>query len=401
MPTPSAGIGFAAISKRVLGRVRPGAAPSFGLLDARSGSMASMLPALHDADAVLIAVHGDAAAPKPEHRQALQALVDFVADLRPRPRVHLLLVHASRPPYRGTLPWLSDTRIDSWHHVLGDDVGSLDRLARHLVGEAVGLVLSGGGARGFAHIGVLQAFAGAGIPVDAIGGSSMGAIIGAYHAFGLAPDEIAAAVRRNFVERSGLPDYTIPYVALRTGFATDSYLKGTFGEARIEDLRIPFFCVSSNLNTAETVIHQSGRLWRAVRSSISVPGILPPIQFRSSLLVDGGLLDNLPVRAMRARSTGRIVASDVSVAVDPMRPSREMRRRFRPFARARMPGLGSILQRTVQLASVRDSRVAGVPADLYLNASLNDIGMSDFDRLDEIVERGAAHARSLLAGWKA
>jgi NTE family protein len=175
-----------------------------------------------------------------------------------------------------------------------------------------------------------------------------------------------------------------------------------FGQTRMEDLSVPFFCVSSNLNTARSVVHETGRLWHAVRSSCSVPGLVPPVRSRGDYLVDGGLLDNLPVDAMRQRLAGKVIASDVSVAIDPMQPPDPSRLRWLgPLGPpTRMPGIVCILTRTAQLASVRDSRVAGVPADLYLNPPLGDLGMSDFGRLDEIVERSASYARRQLAEWK-
>lgn len=391
---------FQADFEASIGHAKPGSSerPACQLLDIHKvvGNSQRALDTLHDADAAIIA----ASAAEPPNSRLLDSLLDILSGLRPRPYVVLVLLHRTPAPYRGTLPWLRNRRITAWHHVEIGHREDCDRLARRIVGRAIGLVLSGGGARGFAHIGVLKAFAETGTPVDAIAGSSMGAVIGALHAFGLSVPDIIAVIRRSFVERGGMPDYAIPYVALRTGASTNAYLKAAFGNARIEDLPIPFFSVSSNLNTAETVVHETGRLWRAVRSSVSVPGLLPPIRFRGGFLVDGGLLDNLPVRAMRDRLTGRVIASDVSVAVDQMRRSKSSRRRFRPFARAHMPSLGSILMRTVQLASVRDSRVSGVPADLYLNPPVGDIGMSDFERLDEIVERGADYARKQLAGWQ-
>jgi NTE family protein len=119
-------------------------------------------------------------------------------------------------------------------------------------------------------------------------------------------------------------------------------------------------------------------------------------------LVDGGLLDNLPVEATREQFGGRVIASDVSVAVDFRAPPHAPRRRgylSKLQPPARMPRLGQILMRTAQLASVRDARISGTPADLYLKIPVDDIGMSDFHRLNDIVDRGAAYARDQLAGW--
>ena len=359
---------------------------------------AQMARALRDADVVLfLGAVGD-----PPGRGRLTELLDVLADLRPYPRLDLVLLQSSSPPYRGTGAWLGDDRVSSWHHIRPNRSEDYARLARWLAGTAVGLVLSGGGARGFAHIGVLRAFRDQQVPVDFVAGASMGAIVAAQHAMGLDPPAIVELMRGSYVSDRGRPDFTIPYVAVRSGAATNTVLKRLFGDTLIEDLPIPFFCVSSNLVDATTVVHARGRLWQAVRSSCSIPGLVPPVRFADDLLVDGGLLDNLPVAAMRERCRGRVVASDVSVAVDPlMHPSAVRRRprlgRFGPPPR--MPGIGPILMRTVELASVRDAREAGIPADLYLEPPVDHVGMSDFERLDESVALGYEHACEELAGW--
>jgi predicted acylesterase/phospholipase RssA len=202
---------------------------------------------------------------------------------------------------------------------------------------------------------------------------------------------------RGYVKPPGFPDLAVPTIAIYSGRSTERKLKGMFGDRRMEDLHLPCFTVSADLRSAESVIQETGRVWRATRTSCSIPGMLPPLPWRGRLLVDGGLLDNLPVDALRQRCHGRIVASDVSVAVEfENMPSRKLW----PFgAKTNLPGIAQIMMRTAQLASVRDSRDAGTPADLYLNPGLHDVGMSDFSRIDEIVERGAAFARKQLLGW--
>jgi NTE family protein len=352
--------------------------------------------ALQHADAILLV--GDAGAPPPAGR--LGAVADLVAGLRPHPRLDLVLLHRSAPPHRGTAAWLGDARPTAWHHVRLGSRADLARLARRVVGSAVGLALSGGGARGFAHIGVLRALAEAGTPVDVVGGASMGAIVAAQHAIGLGPDEMAAVMRRSYLDRRGVRDLAIPWVAVRTGAATDAVLRQMVGDVRIEDLAVPFFCVSSDLVAATTVVHETGPLWQALRASCSLPGLVPPVRSRGRFLIDGGLLDNLPVDVMRERCSGSVIASDVSVAVDPMVPAVPPRRRLGVLAPpADLPGIYQILLRTVQLASVRDSREHDTPADLALRPPVEDVGMGDFARLDECVARGRAHTREELLRW--
>jgi len=209
-----------------------------------------------------------------------------------------------------------------------------------------------------------------------------------------------AETRRAYVDQKGLPDFTFPSVAIYSGRATDRKLKAMFDERMIEDLPIPYFAVASDLRRAKSVVLEHGPVWQAARISCSIPGMLPPTERDGCLLVDGALLDNLPVEAVRLRCGGRVIASDVSVAVEFDDMPRHHSESGSRSKRSR-PGIGQIMMRTAQLASIRDSREAGTPSDLYLNAELNDVGMSDFGRLEELVERGAAHARQLLKTWKA
>jgi NTE family protein len=329
------------------------------------------------------------------------ALREIVSARHPRPRLSLALLHGQEP-FQRTRPWIASTGIDSWLHVRSGDAGDIAAVARRICGVGVGLALSGGGARGFAHIGVLKAFAALGIPIDYIAGTSMGATIGALHACGRTPAEIVDIARALYV-RPSWPDFALPFVAVRSGRASNKALEKVFGARRIENLPTPYFCMSSSLGRAQSVTHDAGLLWLCVRASCSVPGLLPPIRYRGDCLVDGGLLDNLPVGRMRARFSGAIVASDVSVAVDrqPTPPPRE-RSMLPAFLRAppRMPGIGQILTRTVTLASVRDSRISGAPADSYVHPPVDDLSMTDFHRLDEIVERGFTHALGVLREWR-
>ena len=361
------------------------------------------LGALRAADVVLIAV--DAADLRDADRIA--ELRNAVADIVPRPRIELALLRHDAAPLHGTRAWLLGGTFSSWHHVRQTNGDDFARLARRLVGRATGVVLSGGGARGFAHIGMLRAFGELGIPIDFVAGTSMGAIIGAQYAAGYSHVEMMDIARDSYLRRSRPSEFSLPYVSIYNGSGTNRRLKRMFGELRIENLPTPFFCVSSNLSTAEPVVHETGKLWLAARCSCSVPGLLPPVRHRGNYLVDGGLLDNLPVDAMRTRCRGRAIAADVSVALDlkdSIARAADWRRRRRfsvLFAPPRMPGIGSILTRTMTLGSVRDARNAGTPADIYLHPPVDDIGMGDFARLDEIVERGLSYARARLLACEA
>jgi len=192
----------------------------------------------------------------------------------------------------------------------------IHRLARFVSGRAVGLVLAGGGARGFAHIGILKALTEAGVPIDQLGGTSMGAIIAAGVAAEWDTRDLAKRLRHAFVETNPLSDYTFPLIALFRGRKVSQLLRQNFGEIRIEELPKPFFCVSSDLTSGRIHVHRSGPLWRALRASVALPGILPPVTHHGHLLVDGGVMNNLPVDVMAQNPHGPIIASDVTGEID-------------------------------------------------------------------------------------
>jgi len=226
---------------------------------------------------------------------------------------------------------------------------------------------------------------------------------------GWSSDEILAATRRAYAQDSGPWDLTLPLVSLRTGRGTIKTLKEMFGDRCIEDLPISYFCVSCNLTRAEVVIHDRGPLWLGTRVSCSIPGLLPAVPYRGDLLVDGGLLDNLPVDAMRKRLGGSVVAADVSVAVDlAVKGQLGAKAAWSGFSqlfrkltnRPRPANIVNVLMRTAEVSSVRDSKISGSPADLYLHLPVDDISMTDFQKIDRIVAIGYESTMRRLEEWK-
>ncbi|HUB84718.1 MAG TPA: patatin-like phospholipase family protein, partial [Rhizomicrobium sp.] len=206
--------------------------------------------------------------------------------------------------------------FESHHHVRAGNAEDIRRLARFISGRAIGLVLAGGGARGFAHIGVMKALIENNVPFDNLGGTSMGAIIAAGVALEWSLDELSARMRDAFVKSNPLDDYTIPLIALVRGKKVSDLLREHFGDVRIEEMPRPFFCVSSDLTSGRIHVHRAGPLWRALRASVALPGILPPVTHHGHLLVDGGVMNNLPVDVMAQRASGPIIASDVTGELD-------------------------------------------------------------------------------------
>ncbi|MBX3511412.1 MAG: patatin-like phospholipase family protein, partial [Hyphomonadaceae bacterium] len=201
-------------------------------------------------------------------------------------------------------------RLFHWRGLEDEDAA---RLARVIARRSIGLVLSGGGARAYAHLGVVRALREAGLPFDIIGGTSMGAVVAACAAMGWDDDEIERRIRKAFVESNPLGDYVLPVVGLVRGRRVEDRLMEHFGETLIEDLNFPFFAVSTDLVAGKARVHRSGLLRRALRASISLPGILPPVvDGAHSLLVDGAVVKNFPVDVLKDMHRGPIIGVDVA-----------------------------------------------------------------------------------------
>lgn len=325
--------------------------------------------------------------------------------------VELVLVHAdgARAPL-GTSRWLEPRRVRLHHHVAVDAPADLARLARLLTGNPNQLVLSGGGVRGFAHIGVLRALTEARIPIDFVGGTSVGAGIAAFCAMRYPADRIRETLRPFLRDAT---DLTLPMLALSSGKKATQALQKMFGSPRIEDLWLSYFAISADLQRAEEYVHRHGPVWQAVRASTSLPGIYPPVPLDGRYLIDGGVLNNLPVDVMAGILPGRILEVDVSLestlefaSPPPMVQSgwRLLLRRLNPFRRApRDPSIADVLMRAGEIASVAMSRInkASTPVALSIRPPVAKYRMLDFLSFDAIIEDGYRHACELLPSWEA
>lgn len=282
---------------------------------------------------------------------------------------------------------------------------SVDLTARRLAGRAVGVVLSGGGARAFAHIGVMQELAQAGVTIDRIGSVSLGSLVGAGLAAGHRPDDLAGAIRRAVIDMNPTGDYTLPLFSIIRGARVRSLLRGFFGDRRIEELRTRYFSVSCDLIDRQPVVHKTGPLFDAVQASLSIPGVFPPMSNADGqLLVDGGVLDNLPVGTMASTGEGPVIAVDVTGRMGEFRkPSRPgLARLGRPIRRyltgseAEVPRLGETIVRTVTVGSSDTAEAARRHADLVIQPQVEGVGILDWRQLDRVVEKGREAARRAL-----
>lgn len=288
-------------------------------------------------------------------------------------------------------PWLGAFSSGMQCNVREGSGGDFGHLGRLLTGRAVGLVLSGGAARGFAHIGVVRALRRAGVPIDLIGAASMGSVVAAGVALGWDDAEMSERLRHAFTDSNPVTDYTLPLLSLVKGREVTRRLRANFGEARIENLWRLYYCTSSNLTTGRAKTHRSGPLWRAVRASIAIPGILPPVIDGQEVLVDGGVMNNFPVDVMCDFRRGPIIGVDVATKAAPMLTAANLgdgslgwwvRSGFR------RPAIVNLLMRAGTVSSEAQTTAYRQRVDLLLEPPVESIDLMDWQAFDRAIEAG-------------
>ncbi len=317
-----------------------------------------------------------------------------VEPLQAQNLVDLILVQRRDAKFpQGSEAWVEAAQPARLFHMRREHGDDVKRMARVLTGQSVGLVLSGGGARAYAHVGAIQALRERNVPIDFVGGASMGAIIAAGLALGWGGEEMDERIRDAFVNTSPLDDIAIPLLAMTRGDKVRERLAQHFGDIQIADLWLPFFCVSSNLTTGSTHIHRSGRLRDALRASISLPGVLPPATTHdNNVLVDGAVLKNFPADVMRIFQLGPIVGVDVSrgrsiTADDVARPASVWRWIWSGQWR-KGPPIVSLLMRAATVSSGRDLAAAREATDVLITPDMTGVEIRDWSAYDPAVTAG-------------
>jgi len=401
------------------------------------------------ADAILLVASAEDAPPTKEEGRALQArLLRWDAPDRGLAQRELVLLHASAElAPTGTRAWLEAFSVHRHHHLARAPAHGLapahaSRLARALRRRSVGLVLAGGGARGFAHVGVLMALEEEGVPVDMLGGTSMGSFVGGVYA--KEPTALLTRIiaRRLAVHMSSaweqLLDLTVPIVSYFSGFRMNRALEPLFRGAKIEDCWLPFFCLTLDLISCAPIVHRNGTLWRYVRASMALVGFLPPVcDFKTSsrgsrgsrrtarvpstkketkmhVLVDGGYVNNLPTDVMRAMGARVVIAVDVSGRGLPetrMKPWGDAISGVRLFLRNALlpswlgggPTCPTMAQMQSHLPFVTDyanaARRVGT-VDIMVRPAVADVPILAFGRYAEIVRAGHEAGLRAVRAWK-
>ncbi len=274
------------------------------------------------------------------------------------------------------------------------------RLARTLLGVSRALCLGGGGARAFAHIGVIQVLEENEIEFDAVAGTSMGAVIAAAYAMGLSAEEIEYNVRRILPHSSAILDKTIPLVSFFTGRNLNRAILQFFEGLKFEDLALPFFCNAVDLNSGKVIVFEKGYLASAIRASVSIPGVFPPFRVGSYALVDGAVLNNLPGDILKSRGYDIVVGVNVSPLEDRRPVSFGIQTRKGWLRGVRdyfsIPPILRIINRSISIEGRELLKIHMEQFEYLLHPDVSDIDTFDFERKKEIIESGRSSARTHL-----
>ncbi len=301
---------------------------------------------------------------------------------------------------------------------------------------SIGIALGSGSARGLSHIGVIRALEEAGIRIDHVAGTSMGALVGAVYAAGRIDDLEQTYRGFDWKKIAALFDVVFPKSGLLDGRKVAEFVRGFIDFDNIEQLPKPFRAVATDLETAREVVFNQGCIVEAVRASISVPGIFTPVRRDDMILVDGGLINPVPVSTARAMGADFVIAVDLNHDIIDKRPiTRKIQNKpsansrwqlfggeyyeeimerinkslvslnspaveqFRSwFNREPLPGIFDVLLSAVNVmeTQITATRFSIDPPDLLIQPKLGHIRFLEFDRAEEIIEIGYQTARQAL-----
>lgn len=390
---------------------------------------------IRQADCILIVGLGD-------NQPTLGKVEKEIERLAIRTQKELVLLHREGGKPHNTVAWLNmRTWVSSHHHILCSNRmfsrkslyrinelyskvclsepnihSDFSRLARWLMGKSVGLVLGGGGARGAAHVGMLKAIQEAGIPIDMVGGVSIGAFMGALWCqernFTTVTQKAREWSKKMTQWWRQILDLTYPVTSMFSGKDFNTTIRGTFGETYIEDLWIPYFTVTTDITSSCMRIHSHGSLWRYVRSSMSLSGYMPPLcdPIDGHLLLDGGYTNNLPADVMRGLGADHILAVDVGSVDDQDLTNYGddlsgwwlLWKKWNPFVQpVKVPNLPDIQSRLAYVSCVRQlEQVKNSDYCEYIRPPIDKYRTLQFGSFDEIKDVGYQYGKQYFEGKK-
>lgn len=246
----------------------------------------------------------------------------------------------------------------------------------------IGLALGSGGARGYAHIGVLKVLEKHQIPIDFIAGTSIGSMVGALYANGINIDLLGKLA--SHMKRKNVIDLTVPKRGLIRGNLIKEMVRLLTHGKRIEELSIPTAIVATDLLTGEKVVFREGSIDDAVRASISIPGIFEPVQLDGMLLVDGAVIDRIPISVVREMGADFVIASDVG----PLELNKDVRSIF------------DIITQTLDIMERERDKYKGIQPDILIRPNVGTHGITQFERVDWLVQQGEACAEEMIPQLK-
>ena len=320
-------------------------------------------------------------------------------------KVYLILLH----PENGSMPtntrrWFKGRQLNLHLHIRKNNQKDIRRFSRIITNRAVGLVLGGGGAKGFSHIGTAKAMMESGIEFDFVGGTSAGALFGILLTFvDFDIDEAIRLGKSGAEKKPTSSDFHFPFLSLMTGKKMRSIFSDSFGDNYIEDLWISSYIISTNYSTASLKVHETGLTRQQIEASIAIPGVFPPVIIDKNIYVDGGVMDNLPIETMYQKPVSHIIAIALSVQTPHLVEIETIPTAWDIFInkitkkrRFRLPSMSTILINSLTLNSVQKQATSKSQVAIYLEMDLRSFGFLDWSKWKQLIDKGYQQTKDYL-----
>jgi predicted acylesterase/phospholipase RssA len=352
-------------------------------------------------DLVIVATEFDA----PNSLYAIEKHLNIYAANILNKKIYLLLLHPENA-YAPSLTrrWFENRNFDLHLHIRANNPKDIRRFCRILTHRAVGLVLGGGGAKGFAHFGAAKAMLESGIEFDFVGGTSAGALSGiclTYADFEM--DNAILLGQKGAENKPTSNDYNFPFLSLMSGRKMRNHLQGMLGETHLEDIWVNTFCISTNYSSASIKVHETGLARQRIEASIAIPGVFPPVIIDRHLHVDGGVMDNLPIEAMYQKPVSHVIAISLSAQTPHLVDIETVPSAWSLFMnnvtkkhQYRLPSMTALLINSLTLNSVQKQTITKSQVSIYLEMDLRKYGFLDWSKWQQLIEIGYQQTQDYL-----
>lgn len=318
---------------------------------------------------------------------------------------YLLLLHPENVDIpENTSKWFKDRNINLHIHARKNNSRDMRRLCRIITNQAVGLVLGGSGAKGYAHVGAAQALLEAGVEIDFVGGSSAGALYGIIMAFADFQNKRIEAICQQSAESDlGINDFFLTFFAKNSNQKIEEFSRNVFGDIALEDLWVNSYCVSTDMTNNEVKIHSTGKVWQQVRESFLSPGIFPPVVVDDQVYMDGALADNIPIDPMYRYPVKNIIAISLS-GTEPEKvdfknvPSvwDQVKGKFAKKKRYDNPVITTVMVNSMTFNSRQREEINKSKVSLFFEINLRAVSLLDDSKWKKVVKKGHDQTKSYL-----